>query len=124
MVFLAGGCGFEVQQPDLFLLTRTGQGGKLTMLVNYGGTISCNGGPQKQIPDSLLIQARDLGQTLDSDAQAKLDIPNGPHTVYSYSIKLPDGTIHFPDSAGAQHSELAQIQLLALQLAQGPCGLS
>ena len=33
-----------MQSPDLFLLTRTGQGATLTLLVNDGGTIRCNGG--------------------------------------------------------------------------------
>lgn len=118
------GCGLNVQAPDLFLLTRTGPGGKLTELVNYAGTVSCNGGPAKPVPDPLLIQARDLADTLDADAQAKLRIPAGPNSIYRYTVKLPDGTISFPDTAGARHSELAQIQLWALQAAQGPCGLS
>ena len=40
-VVLAG-CGLNVQSADLFLLTRTGQGPKLTLLVNDSGTIRCN----------------------------------------------------------------------------------
>jgi hypothetical protein len=112
---LLAGCGFEVQQPDLFLLTRTGPGGKLTMLVNYGGTISCNGGKAKSLPDSLLLSARDLADTLDNDAKAKLRIPRSPDSVYFFTVRLQDGTISFPDTAGAKHSELAQIEQLTLQ---------
>ncbi len=47
-----GGCGLNVQSPDLFLLTRTGQGTQLTLLVNDGGTISCNGAKAKNISNS------------------------------------------------------------------------
>ncbi|MGN6170705.1 MAG: hypothetical protein ACTHQQ_21440, partial [Solirubrobacteraceae bacterium] len=54
------GCGLEIQQPDLFLLTRTGDGAKLTLLVNSGGTVRCNGSSAKAVPDKLLIRARDL----------------------------------------------------------------
>ena len=71
---LAAGC-FDVQSADLFLLTRTGQGGKLTMLVNDGGTIRCNGGKAKPISNTLLITARDLADNLAKDAQKKLTIP-------------------------------------------------
>ncbi|HEY6399202.1 MAG TPA: hypothetical protein VIX82_17290, partial [Solirubrobacteraceae bacterium] len=52
------GCGLSLQSPDLFLLTRTGQGSKLTLLVNDSGTIRCGGGVTKQLPDPLLLAAR------------------------------------------------------------------
>ena len=44
------GCGLNVASPDLFVLTRTGQGGKLTLLVNDGGTVRCNGGKVSPCP--------------------------------------------------------------------------
>src|SRR6185437_7207846 len=53
------GC-FDVQSADLFLLTRTGQGGKLTLLVNDGGTVRCDGAKAKPISNTSLIAARDL----------------------------------------------------------------
>jgi len=36
--------------PDVFLLTRTGPGSKLTLLLNDSGTISCDGGKQSRSP--------------------------------------------------------------------------
>ena len=74
---LLAGC-FDVQSPDLFLLTRTGQGGKLTLLVNDGGTIRCDGAKAKPISDNALVTARDLSDNLVTDAQNKLDDPPGP----------------------------------------------
>lgn len=118
---LVAGCGFDVQSPDLFLLTRTGPGHKLTMLVNDSGTVSCNGAATKPLPDPLLLQARDLATSLDNDAKAKLRIPPGPGSVYRYTVRLQDGTISFPDTAGTAHSELAQTELFATQVADGPC---
>lgn len=118
------GCGFEVQSPDLFALTRTGIGKPLSMVVNYGGTIRCDGGATKSLPDPLLLQARDLANSLDNDAKAGLRIPRGANSVTSYTIRLQDGTITFPDTAGATHPELAQAEQFALQAASGPCGLS
>ena len=72
------GCGLNVASPDLFVLTRTGQPRPLTMLVNDGGTIRCNGGRSMTLSDPLLIQARALASTLDKDAKATLRIPPRP----------------------------------------------
>jgi hypothetical protein len=117
-------CGFDVQSPDLFLLTRVGQGRKLTLLVNDSGTIRCNGGPAKPLPDPMLLQARDLANSLDNDAKAKLRIPAAANSVFSYTISLQNGTISFPDTAASKHSELAQAELFVVQAAQGPCRIS
>jgi hypothetical protein len=115
-------CGLNVQSPDLFVLTRTGQGKALTLLVNDGGTIRCNGGSARRLPDQLLLQARDLANSLDADAKARLRIPPGTDSVADYTVKLQDGTIAFPDTAASRRSELARAELFTLQAAQGPCG--
>ncbi len=117
------GC-LSVQAADLFLLTRTGPGPRLTLLVNDGGTVRCNGGAAKPLPDKFLLQARDLASTLDNDAKRSLNLPRTANAVAMYTVKLKDGTISFPDTAARSHSELAQLELLTVQIAQGPCGLS
>jgi hypothetical protein len=119
--FMAAGCGLNVQSPDLFVLTRAGAGQKLTVLVNDSGTVRCNGGASKPLPDPLLLQARDLASNLDNDAKSNLRIAPGPRTVNRYTVKLQDGSISFPDTAGAAHRELAQTELFATQIADGPC---
>jgi hypothetical protein len=115
------GCGLSVRSPDLFLLTRTGQGQTVTLLVNDGGTIRCNGQPARTLADRVLLQARDLATSLDKDAKQGLHIAAGAASVYSYKVKLQDGTITFPDTAAAAHKELAQAELFAVQALQGPC---
>ena len=115
------GCGLEVQQPDLFLLTLTGAGSKLTLLVNSGGTVRCNGTKTKPVPDKLLLQARTLSGRLNRDARHHLRIASSPNSVYLYRVRLPGGTILFADTAAQHHPELAQLELLAVKLAQGPC---
>jgi hypothetical protein len=120
---LISGCGLNVQSPDLFLLTRTGQGAPLTLLVNDSGTIRCNGGKARNLADTLLIQARDLASDLDSDAKKSLNIPRSPASVAMYRIRLQDGTISFPDTAAGKHKELAEAELFAVTAAQQACGL-
>ena len=119
------GCGLNVQSPDLFTLSRTGQGKPLTMLVNDSGTIRCDGGKTKSLPDPLLLDARDLADDLNKDAQNKLQLPAaGAGSVFSYKVTLEDGTVSFSDTSARSHPELARAELFAAQAAQGPCGLS
>ena len=117
------GCGLNVEAPDLFLLTRTGQGSKLTLLVNDAGTIRCNGSAPRHLPAPLLLDARDLAISFNADAQNKLRIPSPPNSVYRYTVRVQNGTIAFPDTAGRHHSELAQAQLFAVEAAQQVCRL-
>lgn len=122
---LLAGCGFDVEEPDLFLVTRTGaQGQKLSLLVNDGGTISCNGGKPKNLPDPLLLQARDLATSLNTDVGAKLRYPVSARSVYSYTVRVQNGTMSFPDTAADSRKELAELELFVVQAAANPCGLS
>jgi hypothetical protein len=123
VALLTVGC-FDVRSADLFLLTRTGQGSTLTLLVNDGGTIRCNGGKAKRVSNTTLIAARDLADNLAGDGQDNLTIPRAPGSVYYYRIRLEQGTVAFPDRAAATRKVLAQAELFAAQAAQRDCGLS
>src|SRR5207302_4512692 len=119
------GCGLNVQAPDLFLITRTGQGGKLTVLVNDSGTVSCNGRRPRSLSDPLLLKARDLASSLGGDAKENLRIAATSNSVYRYTIKLKDGTVSFADTAAAsgRYPALAEAELFTVQTAQQACGL-
>jgi hypothetical protein len=116
------GC-LNVQAPDLFLVTRTGAPSKLKLLVNDGGTIRCNGGPAKPLPDKMLLEARDLTTMLSNDVKHRLRFLPSAHSVAVYKVRVQNGTLTFPDTAARQRSELAQLELFAVQAAHGPCGL-
>jgi hypothetical protein len=119
------GCGLNVQSPDLFKVTRSGPGGQqLTLLVNDAGTIACNGGKPKSLPDPQLLQARDLATSLNDDVKAKLRFEAGAQSVFTYTVKVPNGTFTFPDTAARARKELAQLELFVVQAAASPCGLS
>ena len=119
------GCGFEVQEPDLFLVTRTGaQAKRLSLLVNDDGTISCDKGKPKNLPYPLLLQARDLATNLNADVSAKLRFPASARSVYTYTVKVQNGTMSFPDTAGLSRKELSDLELFVVQAAANPCDLS
>ena len=118
------GCGFGISSPDLFLLTRTGIGDRLELLVNDGGSIKCNDRAPRPLAEPLLLQARDLATALAPDAKQRLSIPPSPNSVARFTIKLQDGTVSFPDTAGSSHQELAQAELFTVTAAKQACGLS
>ena len=128
-IALAGvlaGCGLNVQSADLFLLTRVGQGSRLSLLVNDGGKIRCDGGRPRRLSDPLLLQARDLASALDGDAKESLKLPSARNSVYRYTVHLQNGTVSFPDTAtaGGKFPALARAELFAVRAAQQACGLS
>jgi hypothetical protein len=114
-------CGFAVEAPDDFLMTRTGQGARVTLLVNDSGTIRCDGGRARPITNALLITARDLVDNLTTDATNRLRIPQARNSVYRYTMRMQAGTISFPDTAALRHHELAGVETFALQALAGPC---
>jgi hypothetical protein len=122
--FVLGGCGLNVQAPDLFLLTRTGQGQTLTLLVNDAGTIRCNGGRARHLADRFLLQARDIAENLDSDVQSNVHFSTRLASTFTFKVKLQDGTITFPDTAAPGHHEISDAELFTLQAAQQACGLN
>ena len=121
---LLSGCGIDIKSADLFKLTRTGQGQTLTMLVNDGGTIRCNGRKTRPLSNDLLLQARDLATALDKDVKAHTKFPPKANTVFSYKVELQDGTLSFADTSAADHKELAQTELFTVQAAQRACGIT
>lgn len=118
------GCGLDVQSPDLFLLTRTGPGGRLTLEVSDGGAMRCNGGRARSVSSARLISARDLADSLAADAQRHFSLPAPAGSIYRYRIDLPQGTIRFADRDARRHPELASAVLFATQAAGQVCGLA
>ena len=114
------GC-LDIQSADLFVLTRTGPGRTLTLLVSDGGQVTCDGGATASLPDPLLLRARDLVGALKADARSKLSIPSPPISVYRFRVRLQSGTVVFPDTAGRTHPVLAQVELFAVQAAAQAC---
>jgi hypothetical protein len=115
------GCGLDIRSADLFLLTRTGQGHRLTLLVSDGGTLTCDGGKARPLPDPLLLRARDLASALDGDARRHLRLPAPARSVFQYRVRLQNGTIAFPDTAAAHRPLLARVELFAVQAVRN-CG--
>jgi hypothetical protein len=127
-VLAVAGCGENVELPDLFVVTRTGGGAKLTVLVNEGGTVHCyrkpaHPGPAHQLSDPQLIQARGVTEELQTPSAKHLSLPPRPGSVFRYVVRDAEGTVRFADNSAGQPSALHHLQYLVLEAAQRVCGL-
>jgi hypothetical protein len=118
------GCGAAA--PDVFLLTRAGSlpGARLTLLVNDGGTVRCNGGAPRALPDPRLLDARRIGEDLADDAQRDLTLPPPRGSLLRFRVRTQDGTVTFSDVDAARRRELAPVVEFARAVAQDVCGLA
>ncbi len=59
------GCGAE--SDDVFLVRRTGSlpDARVDIVVNDGGTVTCDRGESRELDSKLLLRARDIVRTLD-----------------------------------------------------------
>jgi hypothetical protein len=119
------GCGESVTLPDLFLVTRTGgaPGERLTVLVNEGGTVHCDGGRARQLSDPQLIQARSVTEELQSPSAKHLSLPPRPGSVFHYYVRDAEGWVRFADNSADQPSVLHHLALLVLEVQQQVCHL-
>jgi hypothetical protein len=121
---LLAGCG--AASPDVFLLTRSGSlpGARLTLLVNDGGTVRCNGGAPRQLPAQRLLDARRIGEELAGEAHDDLTLPAPRGSLLRYRLRTQDGTITFSDVDAVRRPELAPVIVFARAVAQDVCGLA
>jgi hypothetical protein len=120
----AGGCG--ANYPDLFVLTRSGSipGAQLTLLVNDGGTVRCNGAKAVRLPDPQLLAARDIATRLADDAARRLVLPAAPGSLLRFQLRSQDGTVTFSDTDAARRPELGKAVAFARTVARDVCGLA
>jgi hypothetical protein len=118
-----GGCGADY--PDLFVLSRSGSlpGAKLTLFVNDGGTVRCNGGAPKRLPDALLLDARQLAKDLEEEAHEGLTLPRSPRALLRFRLRTQFGIVRFGDVDAVGRRKLGQVVAFARNVARDVCGL-
>lgn len=125
------GCG--TPSADLFVVHRSGAlpGAKLSMLVGDGGTVRCNGGPEREISSSQLIEARRLLRELEGGEDENVTGPlerdlrlrPQPNSILRYTVRAEKGTVAFSDTSRGQPQVFYELARFVRQLAKGPCGL-
>jgi hypothetical protein len=83
---LVSGCG--TPPPDLFEVRRSGPdpNANVTVVVNDGGSVKCNGASHP-LDAKDLLRARQLLRDLEPQAQLHLELPPGPRSELSAFTK-------------------------------------
>jgi hypothetical protein len=120
---VVAGCGGS--PGNLLGLQQSGGfgGGRQVIVIQNNGEASCNGGKDKDIGSSRLLDARELERELDDLAShaAVFTAPPGTKNVRSYSARVTKGTVRWEEGAVALPTVLAKTQLLTLQLGRQLC---
>lgn len=126
---LLAGCGGP--SPDLFVVERTGSvpGARLTLVVDDGGFVRCNGGERLPISSEQLITAREVERALSGEeeqpgpAARNLRLAPRPGSVLRYDVRTEAGSVTFADTSTGQPPDLFRLARLTRTLAKEVCGL-
>lgn len=144
--FWAAGAGFATvvaacgtPSPDLFVVERTGTipGARVTLRVQDGGQVTCNGRQTGMMTSDQLLDAREIVRELGGGAidrqndvtsdsgplDRDLTLPPGPQSILRYALRAEEGTVAFSDTSKGQPKAFFKVAQLVRGLAQGVCGL-
>lgn len=111
-------CGEK--SADLFEVQRSGPG-PVDIVVNDGGTASCNRGASKALPGERLLDARELARQLEKQATLSIDLPRGPRAIRQYRVRTPAGRTSFWDTSPNAPRVFSELQVFTKQVAQDVC---
>jgi hypothetical protein len=123
VLVLLAGCGNQVTLPDLFIVYRSGTvpGAHLTLLVNEGGQVHCDGGPALQLSDPQLVKARGVQEELHEATSKHVYLPARRGSVFSYYLRDEEGYLRFSDNSLGQSKAMRELQELVLEVGQKVC---
>jgi hypothetical protein len=119
---LFAGCG--TASPDLFEVKRSGEdrAANLTMVVNDGGEVTCNG-KQHPLDSNRLLTARELTRDLEQPAELGLELPPGPNPVLSYRVRMEAGSVAFSDTSRDNPRAFLRVAAFTKDVAERVCGI-
>ena len=120
---LAGaGCG--TPPPDLFEVKRTGEdrNANVDVVVNDGGSVSCNG-KEHTLEADLLLRARQLVRDLQPQAELHLELPPGPRAQLRYTVRMEAGTVAFSDTSRDNPKPFLALAAFTKDVTEDVCGL-
>jgi hypothetical protein len=117
------GCG--TPPPDLFEVKRTGadRNANVTVVVNDGGSVTCNG-ISHELDARDLLRARQLVRDLQPQAQLHLSLPPGPRSQLSYTARMEAGTVSFSDTSRDNPKSFLQLAAFTKDVTEDICGLT
>ena len=116
------GCG--APSADLFEVRRSGpdRPANVTMVVNDGGSVTCNGA-KHPLPADRLLEARELARELAKQAQLGIELPPGPAANLSYRVRMQEGTVSFSDTSKGKPPVFFALAAFTKDVTERVCGI-
>ena len=116
------GCG--TPPPDLFEVKRTGEdaNANVDVVVNDGGSVTCNG-KEHPLEADLLLRARQLLRDISPQAELHLELPPGPRSQLRYSARMEAGTVSFSDTSKGNPNSFLELAAFTKDVTEDVCGL-
>ena len=122
LALAAAGCG--TPPPDLFEVERTGEdrNANVDVVVNDGGSVSCNG-KEHPLEADLLLRARQILRDLQPQAELHLELPPGPRSQLRYTARMEAGTVAFSDTSRSNPKPFLALAAFTKDVAEDVCGI-
>jgi len=123
LAVLATACG--TPSADLFVVEREGElpDAELTLRVGDGGTVRCDGGPEKTIASGDLLDARGIAEELQPLLDRDLTLPPQPESLVRYRVTGESGEVRFADNSRGQPEAFGKLIAFTRKIAKSTCGL-
>ena len=122
LALAAAGCG--TPPPDLFEVERSGadRNANVDVVVNDGGSVSCNG-KEHRLDADLLLRARQILRDLEPQAELHLELPPGPQANLRYTARMEAGTVSFADTSRGNPKSFLALAAFTKDVTEDVCGL-
>ena len=118
VTMLLAGCGGE--SADLFEVQRSGPGA-VDLVVNDGGTATCDKGEAKALPGKSLLDARELARQLEKQATLSIELPKGPSAIRRYEVRTQAGRTSFWDTSPNAPKAFSELQVFTKKIVAEVC---
>jgi hypothetical protein len=117
------GCGGE--SADLFEVQRTGadRNANVDLVVNDGGTVTCNRGKARPLPGRRLLDARELARELEKQASLSIELPRGPGSTLRYVVRTAEGRVSFFDTSPHRPHVFDELVAFSKDVIEDVCGI-
>jgi hypothetical protein len=122
LALAAAGCGSP--PPDLFEVKRSGEdvNANVDVVVNDGGSVTCNG-KEHRLDADLLLRARQVLRDLEPQAELHLELPPGPGSQLRYTARMEAGTVSFADTSRDNPKSFLALAAFTKDVTEDVCGL-
>jgi hypothetical protein len=123
LVVLLAGCG--APSADLFSVTRSGKdrNANVRLVINDGGTATCNGSKPKALQSNELLKARDLARRLEEQASLSIELPPASNSILRYEVDTEAGRVGFSDTSAHKPQTFNDLIAFTQQVITGVCGI-